>query len=367
MAKETVLLTNVEQMKLPEDRLEVYEAFEVLEKENLRLLTDGNHGACTINLYNRKEQLLLSEDLAFPLEKELEAVLSDLFMSKPGPKKEEKKVRQAVKPKLESQPDTQEKSEPVANLQEADQLEVEKKVRRLPVITLNKKVVVGVILALLLGGGLYFIPLSGITEALTSISFAKKEAPKTWGDLVGEEDYLSAAKKFPKKRDELGDYLVELEDFKSLELVNEEYPTTNSTFDLAFFYEKWEDVIQSEPSMLTKERQVMLALAYIKLEKLEEAAILNKSLKSELLTTSLNQAKKKQAIKYIQSGDFNKADAIQANLKDADLLELIETGRTCQEMIEHYKKEKDVDNQTIWLKRRENLGGELLNETTTTK
>ncbi|MFD1902543.1 hypothetical protein GQR36_27165 [Enterococcus termitis] len=47
-------------------------------------------------------------------------------------------------------------------------------------------------------------------------------------------------------------------------------------------------------------------------------------------------------------------------MKDSDLGELIDTAKLCREMIEHYKKEKDVENQKIWLNKLENLGKELL-------
>lgn len=391
MAKETVSFSHEDNMTLPSERLEVYDAFERLEKENMRLLKENQCGRCTIHLYNRKDRLLLSEDLTFPLEEELEVVLTSLFISKKSVKKESSKgqVNQSKEPTETVHEDVSVVNQPVTPVllvednvlepinqeatpiaEQSNNVSEESEGSRVTTARqskglLSKKAMISVLVSLVMATGLYVLSSINGQAFIKSIGFAQKEDRVTWETLVENKQYLEAAEAYPNQLSELEDYLSERSDFQSLKALNQAYPTTNSTFDLAFHNEQWEQVIQTEASTLTKERQVMLAVSYIHLGQLKEADILNRTLKSDRLTDALVQANKKQAILAIQSGDFNDAESIQSELKDDELAELIETGKTCQEMIDHYKEEKDSANQDLWLKRRKNLGGEIIkNETT---
>lgn len=167
-------------------------------------------------------------------------------------------------------------------------------------------------------------------------------------------------KKYPKQLSTLANLLAESEQFDKLETFQKTYPTDEGAFNLAFYKKEWEKVIQVPSTNLSKEKRVMLAHAYVELGKLSEAEIINESLKSETIQTEVTAAYKRKAILLIQQGELAKAEEIQKKINDKELPELIETGKTCQEMIAYYKKEKDVDNQNLWLKRLESLGGELL-------
>lgn len=191
----------------------------------------------------------------------------------------------------------------------------------------------------------------------TASSADNKESFET---LIEQEKYNQAAKEYPKKIKTIEEKIVKTKDFDALEKFNDRYPTAEGKFDLAFYLENWEAVIETDQSTLTKERQVMLAYAYIQLDRLEEADILNKKLTSKKLSVALNTAYKKRAITLVQKGKFDDAQKINDRLDDKEVYELIQTGKSCQEMINFYSEKKDKDNEATWRNRLENLGKDLI-------
>ena len=215
-------------------------------------------------------------------------------------------------------------------------------------------ILMGVFLFSLIGGSLFF-----------ANSYLKKEQipPKpTYEQLLQEGKYLEAAEAFPDNLEAIEQYLVEKQEFQELKTFNERFPTNEGTFDLAFYQKEWKKVIQTEVTELNTDRKVMLAYAYIQLELLEEAEILNKTLKSKQLTAELNKAWIRKAIRMIRKEEFLEAEKINNNLKNDQLGELIETGKTCQEMVSFYREKKDTKNETLWKNRLSQLGEEFYNE-----
>ncbi|MFD2308770.1 hypothetical protein [Enterococcus termitis] len=179
-------------------------------------------------------------------------------------------------------------------------------------------------------------------------------------DLLDKGNFIEACNEYPDKKKEIVSYLTEENLFSELKDFQKEYPTDVGAFELAFYEKKWDKVVESPLTDLSEDRQIMLAHAYIELGKLSEAEILNKKLKSDVIDRELSYSYKVKAIQAIQESNLSEAEEIQKKLKDSDLGELIDTAKLCREMIEHYKKEKDVENQKIWLNKLENLGKELL-------
>lgn len=219
-----------------------------------------------------------------------------------------------------------------------------------------------VILVVLIGSGFFFYR---VQEAKSKLVTGPKAVETTNSEsklktAIKEESAQQLGERFPKEHVQIVKRLSEAQEFDKLAQFQELFPTNEGAFHLAFYEKKWAEVIKNPSADLTKEMQVMLAHAYIQLGRLSEAEILNEQLKSQTLNTEILVAYKEKAILSIQKGNMKDAEEIQKKINDKDLPELIETGKTCQEMIDHYKKEKDVENQTIWLKRLESLGGDLL-------
>ncbi|MBO0423381.1 hypothetical protein [Enterococcus plantarum] len=222
-----------------------------------------------------------------------------------------------------------------------------------------------VIFALIAAVAVFFVTQKKIatlreTTTASSINEIKTDSDNKLKTDVKSDSATELGKKYPDQHTKIATLLAEEKQFEKLKDFQKEYPTDEGAFNLAFHEKKWEKVIQIPSATLTNEKQIMLVHAYVELGKLSEAEILNEKLKSKTLTTEIQEAYKRKAILLIQQGKIAEAEGIQGKIKDTDLAELIETGKTCKEMIDFYKKEKDVDNQNVWLKRLENLGGELL-------
>lgn len=179
-----------------------------------------------------------------------------------------------------------------------------------------------------------------------------------------EDSPEALAVDYPEEIGTIATLLAEEKRFDELKSFNQEWPTPEGSFDLAFHLEDWETVISLDETSLTEERKVMLAYSYIQLDRLEEAEILNRTLESEKISVLITEQWKVRAIKLIQSGSFKEAETIQAKLADSYLEELLETGKICQEMIDLYEEQKDDDNRKLWEKRLTTLGEEYLKHET---
>ena len=222
-------------------------------------------------------------------------------------------------------------------------------------------------------GGIGIILVSGIgytgihvyqgiqaTEAVEDLQSSKELLE----NRLKEEAPEVLAVEYPEEIGTIATLLAEEKRFDELKSFNQEWPTPEGSFDLAFHQEDWETVISLEETSLTEERKVMLAYSFIQLDRLEEAEILNRTLKSEKLSVLITEQWTVRGIKYIQSGNFQAAKDIQKELSEPYLEELIETGEACQEMIDFYKEQKDDRNKELWEKRLKNLGEEYLEHET---
>lgn len=220
---------------------------------------------------------------------------------------------------------------------------------------------------LFLGVLFFFTPIQALVAGKENQTAEKQADSLTKEDLdavlrkrLEKEDAVELGKEFPKQQAKLVELLTEAEQWESLRTFHTTFPTDEGRFALAFHDKKWKEVTESPLSSFTEKQQVLLAHAYIQLGQLSEAEILNAKLKSETIRTEIAVATKKQGIRLVQAGKLAEAQAVQKKLNDAELEDLIATGKTCQEMIEFYKKEKDVSNQSLWQKRLERLGEEFL-------
>lgn len=222
-------------------------------------------------------------------------------------------------------------------------------------------------------GGIGIILLSGMgftgihvyqgiqaTEAVEDLQSSKELLE----NRLKEEAPEVLAVEYPEEIGTIATLLAEEKRFDELKSFNQEWPTPEGSFDLAFHQEDWETVISLDETSLTEERKVMLAYSFIQLDRLEEAEILNRTLKSEKLSVLITEQWMVRGIKYVQSGNFQAAKDIQKELSDPYLEELIETGEACQEMIDFYKEQKDDRNKELWEKRLKNLGEEYLEHET---
>lgn len=157
--------------------------------------------------------------------------------------------------------------------------------------------------------------------------------PPTYSELIANKEYLAAAKAFPKKRAVIETKLASSGSEKTLQKFVAAYPSDEGKFDLAFKQTKYSQVVDlSTQAKMTTLRKTMLAIAYVKTNQLDQAAVLNADLNSDKLSLAI-------ALGYVHAARFDEATALNKTLNNKPLEKVIETGRIYQQAIEKYQRD----------------------------
>lgn len=157
--------------------------------------------------------------------------------------------------------------------------------------------------------------------------------PPTYSELIAKKQYLAAAKAYPKKRAEVESKLASVGSEKTLKQFVAVYPSDEGKFDLAFKRAKYSQVVGlSTQAEMTTLRKTMLAIAYVKTNQLDQAAVLNADLNSSKLTLAI-------ALAYVHAARFDEATALNKTLNNQTLEKAIDTGRIYQQAIEKYQRD----------------------------
>ena len=177
-----------------------------------------------------------------------------------------------------------------------------------------------------------------IVGFVAATSKPKTTKPPTYTTLIGKKQYLTAAKQFPSKRSDIESTLSEASDTKNLASFVAKYPSDNGKFDLAYLKQQYPQVIAlSVKADMNAIRKTMLAVAYVKTNQPDQAAILNVDLKSNKLSLLI-------ALGYVHMANFDEAEKLNQNLKNTSLTKAIDTGRIYQQAIVKYQK--DANDKT---------------------
>jgi hypothetical protein len=166
------------------------------------------------------------------------------------------------------------------------------------------------------------------------------DQPQTYSELIAKKEYLVAAKAYPKKRADVESKLAAGDSEKALKQFVETYPSDEGKFDLAFKQAKYSQVVDlSTQAKMTTLRKTMLAIAYVKTNQLDQAAVLNADLSSSKLTLAI-------ALGYIHAARFDEATALNKTLNSKSLGKVIDTGRIYQQAIEKYQRDANDKTKT---------------------
>ena len=157
--------------------------------------------------------------------------------------------------------------------------------------------------------------------------------PPTYSELIGNKEYLAAAKAYPKKRTDIENKLAFVGSEKTLKKFVAAYPSDEGKFDLAFKQAKYSQVVDlSTQAKMTTLRKTMLAIAYVKTNQLDQAVVLNADLNSAKLSLAI-------ALGYVHAARFDEATALNKTLNNKSLGKVIDTGRIYQQAIEKYQRD----------------------------
>lgn len=149
--------------------------------------------------------------------------------------------------------------------------------------------ILGIVTLLLVGSvGSFFVFSNGSkVNQSTRLDTSKSDGKKTnesFETLLEQQKFSEAAEAYPKKISQIVDEIFEIstvEDFKELKAFNKAFPTEQGAFDSAYLSKDFEKVVSLSDVATNETRQSMLAFAYLKVGKIEEAKKLNIVLKSK--------------------------------------------------------------------------------------
>ncbi|OTP10252.1 hypothetical protein A5844_001951 [Enterococcus sp. 10A9_DIV0425] len=335
MAKETVRIDQVKGLAIKPAQLYLFDALDILEQENHRIIQERSSGKCRIQIYDRKQKILNELILYFPLEDEIEEILNnDMIEKKVG----SEKTIQLHQPKMNHDP---------YYLAQTTSSRFKKWLKRL-------LIAVAVVFVLIFVGKIYS------TSAASHQSQPQTQTAASWEQLLKKESYEKALSLYPERIHELIDYLTKKKRFFSLQIINEKMPTGNGRFELAYHHKKWRSVIETQVEHLTKKRQVKLAIAHLQLGQIKEAELLNRHIKNEEVTLALDQAYLQESLAFLRKKELKKAQENSHKIHAEDLKEslqvYIDHASVILDFIALYQEQKDQGNLELWEQRLSALG-----------
>ncbi|WP_300122205.1 hypothetical protein [uncultured Enterococcus sp.] len=216
----------------------------------------------------------------------------------------------------------------------------------------------------------HYLILTGCFSLVFLISYASYylihnhmvETKPSYEELLKKNEYLQAASLYPDKLEQIEWLISENQDISNLKKFQKKYPTIQGDFDLTFYQKKWQKVVSFQSIELDTQRQIKLAFAYIRLDRIEEAEIVAKHLSSKALNKEIRKGWIRRAIYQLQKAQINQAEQIQAKINDSTLQEWINAAKICQEMIQYSEEKKDQTSLNLWKQRLTTIGKEYLHE-----
>lgn len=162
--------------------------------------------------------------------------------------------------------------------------------------------------------------------------------------LIEQKNYLKAYNDYPKNQSEILALLVKDNNKAGLKEIAEGADSKEAFFDYYFLNKEWKKVIEYQVVSKSKERQAMLAYAYIQEGKIEEAEIINEVLMNKELTLQMEEYKLTSAYKAIQDGKVDEAKKMNETLKNDDLEAALSNAQIAVTLLKKYEKDSSDPN-----------------------
>lgn len=220
---------------------------------------------------------------------------------------------------------------------------------------------------ILLGGSIFFLLFIGILWVSTQK--IKTNAIDSYQTLIEKKDYLAVLKEYPQKEEELVKQLYQEKNKEELSKLSREGNSAFALLYVLFLEQQWEKITEINDFPVNEETQGMLAFAYLKQGKIEEAELINQEIKSEVLEEQIVSAKKEEAYQAIHKQDIKKAEKINQEIHDATLAEDISVAKSIVKLLEKYQADAEnkqlseserkeaEENYILWEEKLEQLGG----------
>ncbi|MCF1585726.1 hypothetical protein LQF61_10980 [Tetragenococcus koreensis] len=233
---------------------------------------------------------------------------------------------------------------------------------------ISKEKMIRIIGSLCLIGLLFFL--------FIHLPIAETKENTSYESLVKKEDYEKALTKYPTKEQELITMLYQKEDEKRLKQIATKYDSPLASFYTNFLNQKWKQVIKIEGITQNTTVQAMRGYAYLKLNHLEEAELINQEVHSQALTEQIDKYKKEQAYDVLRKQKIRQAETINSEIEDAQLTEDIQVAKSMMNLIDKYEQDakntklsdqerkEASENLELWQRNMEQIGGKQKNNET---
>lgn len=197
------------------------------------------------------------------------------------------------------------------------------------------KFIFGTLMVLTLGA----IAFGGVHIANNLMGYPKMEQTGTGAleKLLKDKAYHQAIKQFPDKQEDIAWHIYKTKDVESLETWNQTYETPNSKFDLYFLKENYSNLLGIEGITFNSERQFMLGVTYIELDRLNDAIWLNYVLKSDELAKMIRPKVEKNIKASVSKKEFDAAKNYNKWV-NGELDDYIEKAERIQALLSDYTK-----------------------------
>lgn len=197
----------------------------------------------------------------------------------------------------------------------------------------------------------------------------KDNQRESYLELVDHGKYSQALQDYPEKETNLIETLYSQKKSKELKELADTKHSNLAFFYLLFLEKQWKTITELQDIPVNEETQGMLAYAYLKQGKIEEAELINQELNSDVLKEQIQAAKKEAAYQAIQEKEIEKAEQINQELQDETLREDISVAKSIINLLEKYQKDqKDMqlsaserkeaeNNYHFWEEKLQHLGG----------
>lgn len=163
--------------------------------------------------------------------------------------------------------------------------------------------------------------------------------------LLQQKEFEKAYEQYPKETKNIVQYLYTNQLKEELAVFNKNHSTNEGLLKQYFLENKWEKVIAMKKIPVNKENQLILAYSYLKLNKIEEAELINEELKNSTLTLKIKEYQRRQAYSSIKNGDIDKAEQINKQLKDSAVSNDLSVAKSIVNLLSKY--ERDMTNESL--------------------
>lgn len=217
------------------------------------------------------------------------------------------------------------------------------------------------IILLLLGST--FVYFYSVNQSAISVQSTSK-----YETLLKEKKYVKLLEKYPDKEEEILDPLFEEKNKEELKKIAGELKLPLSLFYLSFLEENWIKVTNIQEIPQNKTILGMKAYAYLQQNKLEEAILINKEIKSDTLSEQINKKQIDVAYQALREKDIKTAESLNKEAQSKQLSEDIDVAKSILNLLKKYESDKNnsklsesdrkeaADNYHMWEKNLQSLG-----------